>query len=314
MELRQLRYFLAIVRHASFTRAAQELAIAQPGLSQQIAALERELGVRLFDRTNRRVATTDAGRALALRAERIVSDASAAYEEMTAFAGGLRGRVVVGTYQSFSEYMLPKLLGRFHARYPGIEVALREGMADELLAGLRSGAIDTFIGDLSDTQVRTSGEFLHEPIYDDELAIAVSGMHRFARRAALDFDELRDEPFVIFRPGSSMTTRLYALARASGFQLRIAFESVDSLTVRALVAEGLGVALFPRTLGNTPGPNIALVSLAPEPLVRHMSLVTRNARYGRAAETFLDFLREDLTATGMPRRPATARADDRMDR
>lgn len=296
MELRQLRYFLAIVRHASFTRAAAELAIAQPGLSQQIAALERELGVRLFDRTNRRVATTDAGRTLALRAERIVADSAAAAEEMSAFAGGLRGRVVVGTYQSFSEYMLPKLLGRFHARYPGIEVALREGMADELLQGLRSGSIDTFVGDVSETLAHSPAEFCYEPIYNDELAIAVAGAHRFARRAALAFDELRDEPFVIFRPGSTLTARLYALARTSGFQPRVAFESVDTLTVRALVAEGLGVALFPRMLGNTPGPNIALVSLSPEPIVRHMSLVTRNAGYGRAAETFFNFLREDLRA------------------
>ena len=296
MELRQLRYFLAIARHRSFTRAAEELLIAQPGLSQQIAGLERELGVRLFDRSNRHVTTTDAGRTLAIRAERILADAAAATEEMSAYAGGLRGRVVVGTYQSFSESMLPKLLGRFHARHPGIEIALREGMADDLLGGLRSGAIDTFIGDLSDTEALASGEFAHVPMYEDELAIAVAGAHRFARRAALAFAELRDEPFVIFRPGSSMTARLYALARANGFAPRVAFESVDSLTVRALVAEGLGVALFPRALGNTPGPNVALVSVAPEPVRRHISLFTRHTPYGRAAETFFAFLRDDVRA------------------
>ena len=136
MELRQLRYALAVGQRLNFTRAAADLSVAQPALSQQIGALERELGVRLFDRTNRSVRLTDAGRAFMRRAERILADIDRTAEEMTAFAGGLRGRVVVGTYQSFAEYTLPKLMGRFHALYPGIEIALREGMADDLLAGL----------------------------------------------------------------------------------------------------------------------------------------------------------------------------------
>ena len=294
MELRQLRYAVALGRRLSFTQAAADLSVAQPALSQQIAVLERDLGVRLFDRTNRRVTLTDAGRALIARAERLLGEADAVVEEMTAYAGGLRGRVVVGTYQSFSEYTLPKILGAFHARFPGIEVALREGMADDLLAGLRLGTIDVFIGDLTDAAVTRSGEFVHEPLYEDELAIAVAGSHRLANRHAIEIGELRDESFVIFRPGSSLTERLYRLARERGFEPRVAFESVDSLTVRALVAEGLGVALFPRTLGNSPGPNIALISVAPERIVRRMSLVLRNAPYGRAAESFIDCVRERL--------------------
>ena len=92
MEFRQLRSAVTIARRLSFTAAAEELALAQPALSQQIAALERELGVRLFERTNRRVALTDAGRAFVARAERVIADLEAAAQEMTAFAGGLRGR------------------------------------------------------------------------------------------------------------------------------------------------------------------------------------------------------------------------------
>ena len=149
MEFRQLRSAVTIARRLSFTAAAEELAVAQPALSQQIAALERELGVRLFERTNRSVALTDAGRAFVARAERIIADLEAAAQEMTAYAGGLRGRVVVGTYQSFAEYLLPKLLGRFHAEQPGIEVAMREGMADELLTRLAGGTLDVFIGHLA---------------------------------------------------------------------------------------------------------------------------------------------------------------------
>lgn len=295
MELRQLRYAVAVARKLSFTKAAEALSVAQPALSQQIAVLENQIGVRLFERTNRKVSLTDAGRAFVTRAERILADVESAGEEMTAYAGGLRGRVVVGAYQSFAEYMLPKLLGRFHAEYPGIEVALREGLADDLLAGLRDASIDVFIGDLGDTRAGAY-DFDQAPLYEDELAIAVASSHRLASRATVRIDDLRDEAFVIFRPGSSLTERLFAVARAAGFEPRVAFESADSLTVRSLVAERLGVALFPRTLGNTPGPNIALLSLAPEPIVRRMSLVTRRAQYGPSAQRLISFIREERYA------------------
>lgn len=294
MELRQLRSAVALAQHLHFTQAAESLSVAQPALSQQIAGLERELGVRLFERTNRRVTLTDAGRAFVARAERILSDVERTAEEMTAYAGGLRGRVVVGTYQSFAEYTLPKLLGRFHASYPRIEVALREGMADDLLAGLRDGAMDVFIGHIVETRFSHDPAFRAEPLYDDELVIAVAGFHPLAHRSSIRMEDLRDEPFVIFRPGSSITSRLMTAAHAAGFQPRVVFESVDSLTVRSLVAEGLGIALFPRTLGNMPGPNVALLSLLPERMIRRMSLVTRATELSPSAQTFVSFIRDAM--------------------
>lgn len=294
MELRQLRYTVAVAQRLSFTQAALALSIAQPALSQQIAGLERELGVRLFERTNRRVSLTDAGRAFVRRAERILADVDRTSEEMTAYAGGLRGRVVVGTYQSFAEYTLPKLLGRFHARYPGIEIALREGMADDLLASLEANAIDVFIGHIAETRYAADPQFHSEPLYDDELVIAVGSSHRLAARSTVRMDDLRDEPFIIFRRGSSVTARLLLEARKAQFEPRVVFESVDSLTIRSLVAEGLGVALYPRMLGNMPGPNVSLLSLTPERVIRNVALVRRSAPYAPSAETFIDFIREAM--------------------
>jgi LysR family transcriptional regulator, transcription activator of glutamate synthase operon len=291
MEIRQLRSAVAVAKRLSFTAAAEELTLAQPALSQQIAALERELGVRLFERSNRRVETTDAGRAFVTRAERILADLDAAAEEMSAYAGGLRGRVILGTYQSFAEASLPKLLGRFRAAFPRVEVALREGLADALLAALRGGAIDVFIGDVDDA---AAAEGLHsEPLYEDELVIATAARHALAARGRIGISDLRDEPFVIFRPGSASTARLYRLARAAGFEPRIAFESEDTMTVRSLVAEGLGVALFPRSIGNTPGPNVALLSVGPR-VMRRISLVTRRGNYGPSAQGFIDFIRAEI--------------------
>ncbi|HEY8314012.1 MAG TPA: LysR family transcriptional regulator [Candidatus Baltobacteraceae bacterium] len=294
MELRQVRYFMAVARHAHFTHAAEELSLAQPALSQQVAALERELGVRLFDRTNRRVSLTSAGQAFLQRAVRIVADVDAAAEEMSAFAGGLRGRVVLGTNQSLSEYTLPKILGRFHARYPGVEIALREGLAPQMIAGLHDATLDLAIGDMGDATSRALRGMRSEKLYTDELAIAVSVAHPLAARKRIEIAALRDERFIVFKPGSSLTNMLYALARTAGFEPRVAFESADSVTVRALVAEGLGVTLFPRSIAQPAGPAIAMLSLAPK-LVRTISLVHRRApAHGPAAQTFLDYVREQL--------------------
>jgi len=298
MEFRQLRAAVAVARRLSFTVAAEDLSLAQPALSQQIAALERELGVRLFERTNRRVALTDAGKAFVTGAERVLAGVAALGEEMTAFAGGLRGRVVLGTYQSFAEYTLPKLLGRFHAMHPGIEIALREGFAEELLLALREGSIDVFIGHLLDASIPPEG-FRHEALYEDEVVVAIAPSHPLATRAGITIGELRNEAWVIFRPGSSITSRLMRMTRDAGFAPRVAFESGDSLTVRALVAEGLGVALYPRLLANMPGPNVALLSLSPREM-RTMSLVTRQGTYGPAARGFIAFIRASLDIHAIP--------------
>lgn len=294
MDLRQLRYASEVARRLSFTRAAEALSVAQPALSQSIAGLEAELGVRLFERNNRRVSLTDAGAAFLRRADRVLTDVAALGEEMSAYSGGRRGRVVVGTYQSFAEYTLPKLLGRFHAEYPGIEVALREGMADDLLAGLHGGSIDVFIGQVADTPYANHPDLHEEPLYEDELVLAVSGTHALTSRSSVRMEELRNENFVIFRPGSLITNRLNALARDAGFTPHVVFESVDSLTVRSLVAEGLGVAIYPRMLGNMPGPRVSLLSFAPQRVMRKISLVTRHSSYAPSAELFFAFIREAM--------------------
>ncbi len=294
MELRHLRYFIAVARHAHFTRAAKELAIAQPALSQQIAQFEREIGVRLFDRSNRRVQITDAGRALLARALRIVADADSVAEEMSAYAGGLRGRVVVGTIQSLSEYTLPKILKRFHGAYPHIEIALRESLADTMIAGMRGGSVDLAIGDMGEAAAGTLREMRVETLFTDELTIAVAPSHRFAERTRIEVADLCDEPFIIFRPGSALTNSLYEQTRAAGFEPRVTFESTDSLTVRALVAENLGVTLLPRSIGTPAGPKIVMLSLAPRKIARTISLVHRASSYGPAAKTFIGFVREQM--------------------
>lgn len=292
MEIRQLRYFVAVARHRNFTRAAEELNLAQPALSQQIAALERELSVTLLERKPS-VRLTDAGVQLLAFAHRILAEVQAATEEMGAYAGGLRGRVVLGTNQSLAETTLPGLLSRFHSEHPGIEIALREGLAKAMVEGLSSGEFDVVLGDVGQAAERLDRAMRLTALRHEEVGLSVATRHPLAGRETVEFFELRDEPWVIFPHGSVMTDLIFTQAQQAGFAPRVAFESTDNLAVRALVGEGLGVTLLPRSLMAVPGPTLAWVSFAPQPLRRTVSLVHRRGGLGPSLRRFVSFLLEN---------------------
>src|SRR5579859_6421660 len=142
MELRQLHYFVVLARALNFTKAAETIGIAQPALSQQIRALEHELGVTLLDRTSRRVSLTDAGAAFSRRAEQLLADADEARLEMQEFAGLRRGKIAVGVVPNLGETWLAHLVADFHQQYPGIEIALIEETTLPLLDFLLRGQLD----------------------------------------------------------------------------------------------------------------------------------------------------------------------------
>jgi LysR family transcriptional activator of glutamate synthase operon len=132
----------AVARHRHFTRAAEELHIAQSALSHQIRRLERELGTALFERTSRRVRTTEAGEAVAARARRVLAEVDGARDEVDELRGVLRGRIWIGALLPAGELDVPGLLARFSQEHPGVEVGLREGIAADMLRFLAAGELD----------------------------------------------------------------------------------------------------------------------------------------------------------------------------
>src|SRR5262245_44432496 len=139
MELRQLRAVEAVARHRHFTRASDELHIAQSALSHQIKRLERELGTPLFDRTSRRVSPTEAGEAIAARARTILAEVDLARQEVDELRGVLRGRIWIGALRPAGGLDVPGLLAGFTQAHPGVEVGLREGIAADMLRFLGTG-------------------------------------------------------------------------------------------------------------------------------------------------------------------------------
>ncbi len=297
MELRQLRYFVAVAHRKHFTQAAEELNLAQPALSQQIQHLERELGVTLFERTSRRVRLTSAGEALLVRAEHILAEVEWAQMEMQEYTGLARGRVVIGALQSLEAFRFPTLLSRFHTRYPGIEIVLREEATERLLELLNMGQLDLTIIQIIDDSwplELTTSSVVIERLLTEELVLVVAPDHALAHRQNVTVEELRDEPFVLFKPGSGLRHTVIQRSLAGGFTPRILFESGELATIRSLVAEGLGISVLPRSVAEAPGREVAIVSLGPSPVRTVLLAWHTNVYHAPAAAAFLSFIRNDI--------------------
>ena len=292
MELRQLRCVEAVVRHRHFTRAADELHLAQSALSHQIQRLERELGTPLFERTSRRVTPTEAGEALAVRTRRIVAELDGARQEIDQLRGVLRGHIWIGALLPAGDIDVPGLLARFSHAYPGVEVSLREGIAADMFAQLAADEVDAAFCLLSG---ELSPDFAVEQLSEDEV-VAAFAPDRAPPGADVDIDELTQHRIVAMRRGSAITFALQQRFSAAGRPLRLALESGDPFLLRALAAQGFGAAILPRSLIALAGPAVAAMSLRP-PILLPVALVWRRTRHGSpAARAFIDFARSATLA------------------
>lgn len=301
MELRHLRYFLAVADAMSFTAAARKLRVAQPALSQQIRNLERELGVTLLERGARTRGLTEAGQRFAVRARRLLLEAESAAEEMEAFGGGRRGTVRFGSaLQSLTEGRLARILADFHRRDPGVRIAFREAHTGPLLELLGRGRLELALihvgGDLAPGPPSDSHETVRiEPIYSEPLLLAVGPRHRWAQRRAVAWKDLEGEELIAFGPGSTVRHIVAAAARVAGIHPRTPISATNLGTVRALVSAGLGVSVLPEAAFALPGPPLHAVRLLDPALTRVVSLARNTARFeSPAARALAEWLRERL--------------------
>ena len=245
MDLRQLRYLVALADEQHFTRAAAREHIAQPALSQQIRRLEQEVGLPLFDRTTRRVTVTDAGMTLVARARRILSEVDGANAEMQALAGVKAGHVTVGTMHTMGPVDVSLALALFHERHPGVELTVREQSSEELAEMLRDDVLD--LAFLSVTERIESHELSLHQLVSEELVAVLPLDNPLAGRRRVRMAELADEQFVSYREGARLRELLTFAAHSAGFEPQIKLESNESERIRRLVARGMGVAILPRS-------------------------------------------------------------------
>jgi LysR family transcriptional activator of glutamate synthase operon len=295
MELRQLRYLVALAEELHFTRAAEREHIAQPALSQQIRRLEQELGIALVERTTRRVAMTDAGELLVARARRILAEIDAALTELDGLRGVQTGRVTIGAMHTMGPIDVALALARFHDRHPDVELTVREQSSEELAEMLRVDELD--LAFLSVTErIESHGLGLHQLI-SEELVVVLPADHRLSGRSEVRMAELAGDEFISYRQGSRLRELLGAAGRHAGFEPSIKLESNESQRIRRLVARGLGVAILPRSDAEDPGAGVAVAALTDPALTRDITLAWRaGRRHTPAAAEFLELALDTFTA------------------
>ncbi|MFB4273623.1 LysR family transcriptional regulator [Nonomuraea sp. GTA35] len=264
MNLRQLRYAIALAEELNFSRAALREGVRQPPFSQQIGKLEEELGVRLFERTTRQIRLTPAGEAFVAEARASLAHAALAAESARRAGRGEAGRLVIGFVGSATTFLLPKVLRRFRTRYPGVQVELRELPTAQQAEELRQGLLD--VGLLHAPIAGLATEALTTRTVARELLLAaLPAGHRQAARTPLPMSALATEPFVMFprRYGPALHDQITALARAAGFEPRIVQEAVQMQTIVGLVAAGIGVSVVPASLARLRRADVAFRPLSP---------------------------------------------------
>ena len=291
MEIRQLRYLVALADEQHFTRAAAREHIAQPALSQQIRRLEQEVGLALVERTTRRVTITEAGKTLVARARRILSEVDAANAEMQALAGVRAGHVMVGTMHTMGPVDVSLALAMFHERHPGVELTVREQSSEELAEMLRDDVLD--LAFLSVTErIESHGLGLHQ-LVSEELVAVLPVDHPLAGRDEVRMAELANEQFISYREGARLRELLTIAARHAGFEAQIKLESNESERIKRLVARNMGVAILPRSDAERPGADVAVAALTDPALRRDITLACREGRrLGPAATEFLALSKE----------------------
>jgi LysR family transcriptional regulator, transcription activator of glutamate synthase operon len=295
MELRQLRYLVALAEELNFTRAAAAEHIAQPALSQQIRRLEEEVGLALVERTTRHVALTEAGSLLVVRARRILAELEAAQTEIEALHGMYTGHVTIGAMHTMGPVDVSLALAIFHRRHPNVGLTVREHASEEMAELLRIDELD--LAFLSVTErVEAHGLGLQQ-LVSEELVVLLATDHPLSRRRRVRMAELAGEQFVSFRPGSRLRELLFGAGREAGFEPHVTLESNEPQRIRRLVSRGLGVAILPRSDAEVPGADVAVVTLTDPPLRRDVTLAWREGRrHSPAAAEFLDLARQTFAA------------------
>ncbi|MFD2640613.1 LysR family transcriptional regulator [Pseudomonas japonica] len=291
MELRHLRYFIAVAEELHFGRAAQALGISQPPLSQQIQALEQELGARLFERTNRRVELSEAGRLFLEEARQVLAQVDKAADVARRAQLGELGEMKIGfTSSAPFNSSIPKAIYSFRQRFPAVHLNLKEMSSRDVAEALLDERIEVGLMrplPLPDSLVAT--ELFREP-----LVAVLNADHPLARGTEQDLHlaALANEPFVFFPRsyGSGLHAQLLSLARQAGFTPHFAQEAAEVMTIIGLVSAGLGVSVLPASFQRMRIDGVVYRTLLDADADTAVWLVQRREQGSAMADAFVELL------------------------
>ena len=290
IEIRHLRYFVAVAEELHFGRAALRLHIAQPPLSQQIRRLEEMLGHALFLRTSRDVRLTAAGEELLERARHTLAKIDADVAAAQRIGRGEAGTLTVGFIGSGMLTALPKMLGRYRRQYPQVDLQLREFHTAALVSALLNGTMD--VGFLRD-----AGEVdgLHiEVMFREPFVVVLPRKHALAEQKTVAVKSLQNEPFVLFSRsyGNVAWKKTVAVCEEQGFLPRVVQEAPQWLTIMSLVGAGLGVTIAPACVEKLNGTDTVCRRLRPSTATTQLELAYRAGEVRAIACAFSELARK----------------------
>lgn len=291
MELRQLRYFMAVADELHFGRAARRLHMSQPPLSVQVARLEQEVGLPLFERSTRRVTLTPAGRRLLDRAQRILDEVEELRAEMRDHVDGNAGELTVGFVSSANYTVLPGVVQEFRSRRPNVSLSLSPLTSGEQLDRLREGKLH--LGIVRDEHVSDAG-VTTEVVFEERLVACLPSSHPFAARASVTPAEIKAVPLISY-PRSLMPgfiRRVEEVLAADGGAAHVIEEVVHQETALGFVAAGAGASILPESVRQLIPPSITVVPLTGAPMTRLLAARPTSRDAPAVTTAFLELLRE----------------------
>ena len=276
MNLRDLKYLVALADHRHFGRAAEASFVSQPTLSTQIRKLEDELGVSLVERAPRRVMLTPIGLDIAERARRVIAEVEQMAEIARRSQDPEAGTVRLGLFPTIAPYLLPHVVPRLRERFPRLELLLVEEKTDQILARLRDGRLDAGL-----LALPLHDEQLHiEPLFDEPFLLAVPRQHPLASRTSLALADLDDAHLLLLEEGHCLRDQALDVCRLAGADERDGFRATSLETLRQMVAAGVGITLLPMLAVQPPvpvSPDIALLPFDGDAPHRRIALVWRRS-------------------------------------
>ena len=276
MNLRDLKYLLALADHKHFGRAAAACFVSQPTLSTQIKKLEEELGVSLVERAPRKVMLTPAGRDAAERARRIVAEVEQMKEGARRSQDPEAGTVRLGIFPTLGPYLLPHVIPRIRERFPNLELLLVEEKSDVLRARLHEGKLDAALLALPVHDDQLHSEFL----FEEPFLLAVPGSHPLAQRDSLSLGELSEQKLLLLEDGHCLREQALEVCRLSGANEKSEFRATSLETLRQMVAANVGITLLPMLAIKPPvarSPNIHLLDFSDSHPSRRIALLWRRS-------------------------------------
>jgi DNA-binding transcriptional LysR family regulator len=286
LDAARLHVFREVVRRGSLSAAAEALTFTQPAVSRQIAALEREAGAQLLERTPRGIRLTEAGRVLLGHAEAILDRMATARAQVASVAGLAGGRLRIGAFPTANATVVPRAIAAFAREYPQVELSLVESLTPDAIGHLRAGEVDVAV--VTEVPELEAAELEIVDLVDDELLVALPGAHPLARKPKLRLRDLRDETWIESVSGGRT---LLNAALAQGFEPRVRFGAENWLSKQGLVAAGVGVTLIPALGIATVRDDIVLRSLGPHAPRRRIVVALPTGYRAPAVAPFVELLR-----------------------